>query len=314
MLLKSATDTNNCAYPYLFTKNARTAWYNILESIKVGKSRKLKLLLPAYIGINEKEGSGVFDAVLKNQADFAFYKVTENLQVDIEDFNKKIKNESFDLALVIHYFGFSRINMDNLKSTCAENSVILVEDCAHAFYLGDSISKVGTYGDYSFYSLHKYLAVSTGGLLKTNNGTLPTPVLCSEDIIDFHALERFSSSDFKKIAEIRRSNYKFYQKKIVSNENIEVLFEISANDIPQTFPIRVKNGLREKLYFYLLDNNVPTVALYYRMIPQIDPSEFELSMLISSEILNLPVHQDTTLEDVDFVCRKINDFFGELNA
>lgn len=314
MLLKSATDINNCAYPYLFTKNARTAWYNILESIKVGKSRKLKLLLPAYIGINEKEGSGVFDAVLKNQADFAFYKVTENLQVDIEDFNKKIKNESFDLALVIHYFGFSRINMDNLKSTCAENSVILVEDCAHAFYLGDSISKVGTYGDYSFYSLHKYLAVSTGGLLKTNNGTLPIPVLCSEDIIDFHALERFSSSDFKKIAEIRRSNYKFYQKKIVSNENIEVLFEISANDIPQTFPIRVKNGLREKLYFYLLDNNVPTVALYYRMIPQIDPSEFELSMLISSEILNLPVHQDTTLEDVDFVCRKINDFFGELNA
>ncbi|EJL9428297.1 perosamine synthetase-related protein, partial [Vibrio cholerae] len=69
-----------------------------------------------------------------------------------------------------------------------------------------------------------------------------------------------------------------------------------------------------KLYFYLLDNNIPTVALYYRMIPQIDPGKFELSMLISSEILNLPVHQDTTLEDVDLVCNKINDFFGGINA
>lgn len=314
MILKSAVDINNCTCPYLFTKNARTAWYNILESIKVSKGRKLKLLLPAYIGINDKEGSGVFDAVLKSQADFTFYKVTDNLQVDIEDFDIKIKNEFFDLALVIHYFGFSRIEIDNLKSKCEENSVILVEDCAHAFYLGDCISKIGNYGDYSFYSLHKYLAVSTGGLLKINNTTLPKPEIRSEDMIDFSALERFSSSDFKKIAEIRQNNYKLYQRILVSNENIEVLFDLKEGDIPQTFPIRVKNGLREKLYFYLLNNNIPTVALYYRMIPQIDPDKFELSMLISSEILNLPVHQDTTLEDVDLVCSKINDFFGELNA
>uniref|UniRef100_UPI003080C512 DegT/DnrJ/EryC1/StrS family aminotransferase n=2 Tax=Vibrio cholerae TaxID=666 RepID=UPI003080C512 len=233
---------------------------------------------------------------------------------DIEDFNKKLKDEFFDLALVIHYFGFSRINMDNLKSICEENSVILVEDCAHAFYLCDCVSKIGTYGDYSFYSLHKYLAVSTGGLLKINSNTLLRPEINSEDMIDFSALERFSSSDFKKIAEIRRNNYKLYQRRLVSDENIEVLFDLCGNDIPQTFPIRVKNGLREKLYFYLLDNNIPTVALYYRMIPQIDPGKFELSMLISSEILNLPVHQDTTLEDVDLVCNKINDFFGGINA
>lgn len=313
MLLKSATDSNNCTYPYLFTANARTAWYKILESITVSKRKKLKLLLPAYIGINDKEGSGVFDSVLKSQADFVFYKVTENLQVDVEDFYKKINSESVDLVLIIHYFGFSRINMDSIKSLCEKNDVILVEDCAHAFYLDDKTSKVGAYGDYSFYSLHKYLAVSTGGLLKINNNMLPIPKLSPEDIIEFSALERFASSDFKKIAEIRRDNYKSYQEKLINNDNIDVLFDLNHNDIPQTFPIFVKNGLREKLYFYLLDNNIPTVALYYRMIPQIEPSKFELSMLISSGILNLPVHQDTTLEDVDLVCSKINDFFGDLH-
>lgn len=313
MLLKSATDSNNCAYPYLFTANARTAWYKILESITVSKRKKLKLLLPAYIGINDKEGSGVFDSVLKSQADFIFYKVTENLQVDVEDFYRKINSESIDLVLIIHYFGFSRINMDSIKSLCEKNDVILVEDCAHAFYLDDKKSKIGAYGDYSFYSLHKYLAVSTGGLLKINNNMLPIPKLSPEDKIDFSALERFASSDFKKIAEIRRDNYKSYRGKLINNDNIDVLFDLNDDDIPQTFPIFVKNGLREKLYFYLLDNNIPTVALYYRMIPQIEPSKFELSMLISSGILNLPVHQDTTLEDVDLVCRKINEFFGDLH-
>jgi dTDP-4-amino-4,6-dideoxygalactose transaminase len=314
MLLKSATNAQNCVYPYLFTKNARTAWFKIIESITIAKGRKVKLLLPAYIGINDKEGSGVFDAVLKSNADFVFYKVTGNLQVDIEDFNQKIQSEIFDLALVIHYFGFSRIAMDDVKETCIKSNVVLVEDCAHAFYLGDNLSKIGAYGDYSFYSLHKYLAVSTGGLLKINNSALPKPQLSSEDMIEFSALERFSSSDFKKIAETRQNNYKYYQEKIINNSNVEVLFDFNENDIPQTFPIRVKNGLREKLYFYLLEHNIPTVALYYRMIPQIEPVKFSLSLLISSEILNLPVHQDTTSADIDLICVKISDFFGERNV
>lgn len=313
MLLKSAVDINNCTYPYFFTKNARTAWYNILESIKVSKGRELKLLLPAYIGINNKEGSGVFDAVLKSNADFVFYKVTDNLQVDMEDFNQKIQNEHFDLALVIHYFGFSRIDMEWVKAICQKSNVILVEDCAHAFYIGNNVSKIGSYGDFSFYSLHKYLAVSTGGLLRVNNSALVRPQLNSEDMIDLTALERFSTSDFNEIAKLRKRNYKYYQEKIISNEHIEVLFDLDDKDIPQTFPIRVKNGLREKLYFYLLKNDIPTVALYYRMIPQILPSEFALSILISSEILNLPVHQDTILKDIDLVCSKIDDFFGDIH-
>ncbi|GAB1152043.1 MAG: DegT/DnrJ/EryC1/StrS family aminotransferase [Shewanella algae] len=308
MISKSATNEEKCAYPYLFTKNARTAWSKIIESVTISKARRVKILLPAYIGINDKEGSGVFDAVLKSNADFSFYSVTDNLQVDIEDFNQKIQSEPFDLALVIHYFGFSRVNMLDIKATCSNNSTFLVEDCAHAFYLGDEMSEIGGFGDYSFYSLHKYLAVQTGGLLRINNSSLPSPQLGSQDIIEFSALERFASSNFKKIAEIRRNNYASYQDRIVSNDNIEVLFELSEYDIPQTFPIRIKNGLREKLYFYLLDNGIPTIALYYRMIPQIEPSKFELSLLISSEILNLPVHQDINLDDIELVCSKINDF------
>lgn len=309
MLLKSASNQENCSYPYIFTKNARTAWFKIIESISRKKGARARLLLPSYIGINEKEGSGVFDSVQNSGADYAFYKVTDTLQVDTEDFFQLIKNQKFDIALVIHYFGFSRINMEEIKAVCNENNVVLVEDCAHAFYLGAATESPGNYGDYCFYSLHKYLATTSGGLLKFNNKIYPMPELATEEMIEHHALAKFASSDFREIADIRRRNYRHYAEKIINDNNIQVLFLCSDNDIPQTFPLRIKNGLREKLYFYLLDSGIPTVALYYRMIPQIDSTEFELSYLISSEILNLPVHQDTTLADVELVCSKISDFF-----
>lgn len=310
MITKSASDVSNCKYSYLFTKNARTAWFKTLDALSVYKNKKLTLLLPAYIGINEKEGSGVFDAVIKNGADVVFYKVTDKLQVDISDFNNKLKGNDIDVVLVIHYFGFSRVGMDSIRTICEKLNAILVEDCAHAFYINADNSKIGNYGDYSFYSLHKYLATSTGGMLKINNTSLPNPVLDVNDKIDFDALEKFASSDFKKIATIRHRNYLAYEEHLATDKNIDVLFKLESTDIPQTFAIRVKNGLREKLYFYLLEKDVPTVALYYRLIPQITENEFPNSLLISNEILNLPVHQDMKLSEVVYICEKIKEFFS----
>ena len=81
-------------------------------------------------------------------------------------------------------------------------------------------------------------------------------------------------------------------------DQIEIMFDLHDDDIPHTFPIRVKNLKREKLYFYLMERNMPTTALYYRMIDEIDASKYPTSYAISSEILNLPVHQDTTNEDI----------------
>ena len=81
------------------------------------------------------------------------------------------------------------------------------------------------------------------------------------------------------------------------------------NDIPQTFPILIKNNQREKLYFYLMDQGAPTTALYYRLIDQIKKEDFPLSHKISQEILNLPVHQDTNQDDIIIICDLIRNFF-----
>jgi dTDP-4-amino-4,6-dideoxygalactose transaminase len=63
-----------------------------------------------------------------------------------------------------------------------------------------------------------------------------------------------------------------------------------------------------------MDRQMPTIALYYRMIDQIDRTEHQMSFQLAGEILNLPVHQDTSLEDISAVCAAITDFFAAEGA
>ena len=58
---------------------------------------------------------------------------------------------------------------------------------------------------------------------------------------------------------------------------------------------------------------MPTVALYYRMIEEIDLTKFPLSGQISQEILNFPVHKDTSIEDIETLTTAIDDFFKLVN-
>lgn len=307
MISKSAYNTKANKLGLQFTKNARSAWGHIIETLS--KDKKVTLLLPAYIGRNDKEGSGIFDPVLDYDTSYEFYKVDEHLSVDMLSFSNKIKSGTIDVALVVHYFGFCRTDMGTIQKLCKENKVVLVEDCAHAFHLGRSDQMIGNYGDYSFYSVHKYLATSSGGVLKINNPSSHLPDINSDKKMEYSVLESYSNSDFYEIANIRRKNYLLYSQELNADSNIEIMFKLEHEDIPQTFPIRVKNGLRERLYYFLMENDMPTVALYYRMIEQIDLAEFVTSASISYEILNLPVHQDTTENEIVQICNKIKEFF-----
>lgn len=308
MISKSASNKNNCALNALFTKSARSAFSHIIESLSVNRSQKV--LLPSYIGFTEREGSGVFDPVTLNNSDYTFYKVKEDLSVDLEDFEKQLADQ-IDIALIIHYFGFCRSDLASIKQLCVDAKVILVEDCAHAFYLKSPNSMLGRTGDFSFYSLHKYIAVESGGLLKINNKEISIPEIAVQNRADLDVIEQYALTDFDAIKEIRRRNYSLYARLLKSLDQIEILYDLHDDDIPQTFPIRVKNLNREKLYFYLNEQNMPTTALYYRMIDKLDSTTYPISFAISSEILNLPVHQDTSIEDIKSLCYATIKYFDE---
>ena len=99
-----------------FTLNGRTAFKIAIRSF--GLSTEDVILLPAYIGITDKEGSGVLDPIEEGGTSYAFYAVDENLSPVIEDLQKKIHDQRVKAVLVIHYFGFPPKNFDAIIALC----------------------------------------------------------------------------------------------------------------------------------------------------------------------------------------------------
>jgi len=296
----------------IFTTSARSAFKKILSHLNLQNTQKL--LLPAYIGITDKEGSGVFDPVRETNTSYELYPLNDQLGVDQTALEDRLKSGQFTALLIIHYFGFTQNDMDWISSKCKQYHVTLIEDCAHALGSKQGGKLLGTFGDYSFFSIHKIIASNNGGLLKSNNVQVPIPEMNEgEEQLSEDTITQYIGTDFGAIKEIKRRNYQYLLSQISTIDHLTILYPaLDEGIIPLNFPILVRNEKREELYFKLQEKGAITCALYYRMIDKIDHKTHPLSYQISDSILNLPVHQDTSIEDLDFFLKQLHNALEEI--
>ncbi|MEK6806988.1 MAG: DegT/DnrJ/EryC1/StrS family aminotransferase [Pseudomonadota bacterium] len=300
MIQRNATDSSRFARRWIFTRSARTAWELILRAATF--SPGTSVLLPAYIGVSDREGSGVFDPVVRTQTPFTFYPVDERLHLNLDDIAARLRTGLHPMLLAVHWFGLQHVDMTALRSLCAEYDVWLVEDCAHVPGPGSGTTGPGSFGAAAFHSLHKIIAVPDGGALRINDPRLATAAPQPHEQCSGFALEQLLRTDMDAVAATRRANYSWLTRRLAATPGIEVLYPSIGDAVPHDFPIRILGGIREKLYFALMDQRLPTVALYYRLVPEIAREEFPASHALSASILNLPVHQDTSERDLGVLC------------
>jgi hypothetical protein len=126
MIQSQPTDPQAFAHRLEITSSARTAWRLILEHAPRGG--RCSILLPAYIGITDREGSGVFDPVQQTATPHAFYPLDDKLGPDIDAIEAMLATGTYYLLLVIHYFGIVRADLQRLRTACRRHGVVLVED------------------------------------------------------------------------------------------------------------------------------------------------------------------------------------------
>jgi dTDP-4-amino-4,6-dideoxygalactose transaminase len=315
MIIKEPVNRREHARNFYFVNAARIAFAHILKSISSDTDKKI--LMPSYIGETDEEGSGVFDPVRETRTSYGFYPIHPNLSADFEDLERKIVSGDYGALLIIHYFGFVENDMDAVAALCKKHQVILIEDCAHSFFSSYKGRKIGTWGDVSFFSIHKIIATDDGGYFQINNEKIGVVGTDFENRnMSSITLEQFIRSDYEKINRIRKNNYQRYLDKWPSDTaGVHPLYPILPEEIiPLNFPIIVHDGLREKVYFKLVENGIVPCALYYRMVHEIDKTLFPNSYEISDSIINLPVHQDTTSEDIDYIILKLKESMAEVLA
>jgi dTDP-4-amino-4,6-dideoxygalactose transaminase len=309
MIRKTATDPKAYRNEMFFTNSARECWELILKTFKPNS----KVLLPSYIGITDREGSGIYDPIKKLGLSHDFYLLKSDLSISIEEIERCLLKNKFDVILLVHYFGFKIQNIKAIVALCKIHSITVVEDCAHIFsYNISSHSDVGTFGDYAFYSLHKIFPLNEGGLLLQNNLKLKKPDNSKIQLNHDYSC-KVVMYDLNGIVNKRIENFRFLEALIKNIDGIAPIKKLSDNDIPHNYPIIVANGLREKLYFWLSEREITLIALYYRLIEPITIENFQSMHKLSDSILNLPIHQDINKQDLINLSKLITEGITELN-
>ena len=271
------------------------------------------MLLPNYIGITDREGSGIFDPVTTLNLEFGFYLLEDDLSIDLDKLSAAVLNSDFKVVLLVHYFGLKIGNLKEAVLLCKSHDLIVVEDCAHLYnYELFELSEAGTLGDFAFYSLHKNFPLAEGGMLMQNNLELPLAVVREKAVRDLAS--KVYAFDSKSIAQKRVENFRLYEQLIPQISGISALRTYTKGDIPHNFPVVIENDLRERLYFWLIDQGVRLIALYYRLIDPILASEAHKNMhSLANDILNLPVDQSTDAADIKKLLELMNKGIKELN-
>lgn len=279
-----------------YTASARAAMTHILQVKKKESSKGI--LLPAYIGLSKVEGSGVFDPILKTGINYEFYNLNNRLSIDFNSVENQLKTEKFQLFFLIHYFGCPQYDTEALVKLCHSYNVRVIEDCAHTLLGGLNGSLLGTFGDYSIFSIHKSTSTMDGGFYFDRCGDLPDLPRESNLHISRISLETFANTDILAASSQRVKNYQHVSTWVRECEGVELFFDsIPENAVPLNCPVVVADGKRSALYAKLVASDILPTALYHTLIPEITEEKFPLSHVVANSIINLPTHPDITTSD-----------------
>lgn len=292
MIEKKALNLTNFKREWIYTNSARQAWSQIIEKYKK-RNPSGKILLPSYIGWSANEGSGILDSVADSGLDYAFYELGFYLEINVNDLKEKVFSDKNQLVLIVNYFGFIDQNYEIITDWLIENDIFFIEDCAHA-WLSDLIGGIcGRKGSFAFYSLHKLLPVASGGIRVNNSFEMQERNGKINPFVDLNY-------DLLGIYNTRRNNYRYLCKLLMDISQIEVIYKKLEKGIcPQSLPVIIRNGDRDKLYFEMNKLGFGMVSLYHTMIDSLLTHASDAASILSKKIINFPIHQDVNKEDID---------------
>lgn len=138
--------------------------YALTEALRrAGAGSGTAVLLPAF------HCRSMAESVIHLNAEARFYPVTPDLQPDFAAARELAGDGKVRAMVLTHYFGFVNA-LDEALSFCSNQSMALIEDCAHAFYGEHNGQPLGTFGQYATASAWKFFPVSDGAMLRDNTG------------------------------------------------------------------------------------------------------------------------------------------------
>ena len=266
----------------------------------------------------------------------------ETFNIDCNEIKKAITSKT-KAIVPVHLFG-QPANMEEIMEIANQNNLFVIEDNAQAigseyqFTSGNKI-KAGTIGDIgttSFFPSKNLGCYGDGGALFTNNDDLAHTIRgivnhgmykrYHHDVVGVNSrLDSIQASvlDIKlkfldNYNSSRNKSAKLYSENLKGNPNIILpsFKEEEKFHVFHQYTIRVLNKKRDDLANYLSEFNIP-FGIYYpiplhRQKAYIDSryneEGFSNTNLLTKQVISLPMHSELELDQISFICEKINTF------
>jgi len=246
--------------------------------------------------------------------------------LSLNDVKRKITPKTVAI-MGVHIFG-NPCQMDELEHIAKINGLKLIFDAAHAYgskYNGRHICEYGDAGAFSF-SGTKLITSGEGGLVYIKDkviadkfylarnygfsGDYNTQMLgLNGKISEFHAaLAHLAMGDIDCILTRRQSVATRYQAGIKNTATFQIVKPENLSSY-KDFSIAIDN--RDKVYDYLTEQGIQTKKYFFpnhmSKYHNFDRGGLEETEKLYNRILCIPIFNDITNEQVDYVINKINE-------
>ena len=276
-------------------------------------------------------------AIVTAGAKPVFVDIKDDLNIDENKIEKKITKKT-KAIVPVHWSG--RIcNMKKISSIAKKYHLHIIEDACHAILAHDDKKKfAGNFGITGCFSMHplKNLNVwGDGGIIATNNKKIydKLRLLRNHGLINRNNCKLYGYNSrldtiqaavaiemIKKINVItdsRIKNAKYLNEKLRPIKEIELINERkNYKSVYHLYQFYCKN--RDKLNSYLRFNKIDSKIHYPKPLHMHDAAkkfnyrkgQFKNAENLSKKVISIPVHEFITKKHLDFIIKKIKQFYN----
>ena len=223
--------------------------------------------------------------------------------------------EKPDAVLYVNLFG-NCIDYDRVKEYCVDNNIPLIEDAAQsqgATYKRIPSGAMGDISVFSFDPMKNMPSFGGGGMVLTDNEEQYKQVLSlrkngmyNSVLADDHANQLLLFlNKFKKLQKMRKKIYERYKENLP-----DAHFLIDETGKPSYHKLVLLTKKRDDLQKYLEEAGVETKIHYKQILNEQYAGlyTYPYADSICKNAISLPIYPYLKLEEVDYICERINKF------
>ena len=268
----------------------------------------------------------------------------DTLNICLKDAESKITLKT-KVIMPVFYAGNAE-GLDQIIEFSKKNKIRIVSDAAHAFGSRLDSRLIGSFGDITCFSFDgiKNITSGEGGCVVSNDKDIISYIKDArllgvqkdtekrykgERSWDFDvktqgwryhmsnimaAIGNVQLKRFDSFKDKRQKLAKLYNHQLINIDDISTNKFNYEEIVPHIYPIRVLNGKRDELKFFLEEKDIQT-GIHYKPNHLLEFYKTNLNLknteMIYSQLLTLPMHFDLNNTDVDYICSQIIKFFNE---